>query len=183
MIFRKILLVLVTLTVASTSGASELFTPSVLTPEDQELQRCAYSPIKALKMIKVGYAALYMQNCDRSSVEHEHAPKQLTFIYQRNIPGKAFSSSALNFLKKNLSDEQYEQWEEQIIAFNSAYRSVKGGDRYDICFSPKSGLQLRLNGALIAEIPEIKLGNAYFTIWFGEKPFNPALKKRLLGKS
>ena len=144
------------------------------------LQRCSIAKVKALKIFKVGYASLYLEDC--SAIDNNIAllPKQVSFEYYREIPGDAFAKAATNFLKKNLSAEEFSELEPTIQAFNSKYKDTVAGDRYDLSYIPNKGVSLYLNGKLLSMAENNDFAQAYFKIWFGEKPFSKRLKTNLL---
>ncbi len=154
--------------------------PENINIENTSLQRCSIAPVKALKFIKVGYASLYVNDCDVLTSGLESNLKQLSFEYYKAIPGDAFGKAATNFLVKNLPPEIFDQLEAKITEFNAAYKDIDKGDRYDLRRIPGKGISLYLNGELLSTETDEAFADAYFKIWFGERPFNKKLKSRLL---
>lgn len=154
--------------------------PAQVTIEAKVLNRCSIAPVKALMVFKVGYASIYTQDCAALTEDFYGSIKQLSFEYHRDIPGDAFGKAAANFLKKNLSPESWAALEERINAFNSRYKDIGPGDRYDLVYLPGNGLQLLLNDELLAVETDALFAEAYFTIWLGEHPYDKTLKSRLL---
>lgn len=171
------LLSILLLTVTSQSLASG-FQPSV-SVGNQQLQLCNQAPIKALAFISVGEAALYLLDCDKAEQKLQQ-PIQLSIIYQRAFSADDFIESATKLLQRNVSETEFEQLREELDRFNSNYQAISKGERYDIGYSPSAGLRLQKNGQEISRSASNALGSAYFKIWFGDKPFNKKLKKRLL---
>ena len=158
--------------------SSSAFSESVMIDE-QPLQLCNSAKIKVMALFNVGQAALYLKDC-KQQVEPLNQPIQLSIIYQRKFTPEDFQKSAYKLLQRNLSEQQFEAIEDQLQAFNSNYQAIEKGERYDICYSEKTGLMLHKNGQLISQSPSQALGESYFQIWFGERPFNKKLKKALL---
>lgn len=165
---------------ACVSAIPEPSLPAQVTIENHVLQRCSIAPVKALMVFKVGYASVYTQDCAALSTEFYGSIKQLSFEYYREIPGDAFAKAAANFLKKNLAPETWTALEDKINAFNNRYQDIVPGDRYDLVYLPGKGLQLLLNGELLAAESDPLFAESYFSIWLGEHPYDKTLKSRLL---
>ena len=146
---------------------------------NHQLQLCSQAPIKVLSVISVGKAALYLADCDKTE-QMLQQPIQLAIIYQRAFSAEDFIESATKLLKRNIPQDQFNDLREELDTFNSNYQAIAKGERYDICHSPQTGLLLHKNGRQIARSESSKLAQAYFKIWFGERPFNKKLKKQLL---
>lgn len=150
---------------------------SFIKTEDGELAKCSQTEISVMKFINVADAALYSSDCSRLPDLTENL--QLSFIYHREIAGEDFIEAAETLLKRNLSDAEFSRIKTDLDEFNTAYESVAEGDRYDIRRN-QNGLSLFKNGRLIGEHASMTLGQSYYQIWFGEKPFNDDLKQSLL---
>ena len=159
-------------------GNNQLFSDSVMVGE-QPLELCNNAKIKVMAMFTVGQAAMYLQDC-KQQTEPLNQPIQLSIVYQREFTPEDFQKSAYKLLQRNLSEQQFGAIEDQLQEFNSNYQAISKGERYDICYSENTGLMLHKNGQLISQSPSQALGESYFQIWFGERPFNKKLKKALL---
>lgn len=157
--------------------------PAQVTVDNAVLNRCSVATVKALLVFKVGYASVYTRDCATLATDFYGSMKQLSFEYHREVPGDAFAKAAANFLKKNLSPETWTALEEKINAFNSHYRDIGPGDRYDLVYAPGQGVRLLLNGEVLTAETDPVFAHAYFEIWFGEHPFDKALKSRLLART
>lgn len=174
---------MISLYTATAAAIPDPALPAQVTIENITLNRCSIAPVKALVVFKVGYASLYALDCSRLTEDFYDTTKQLSFEYYREIPGDAFGKAAANFLKKNLEPETWTLLEEKINNFNSHYRDVVAGDRYDMIHTPGEGLQLLLNNELLTTEADPVFAKAYFEIWFGEDPYDKTLKTRLLNPS
>src|SRR5687767_5002755 len=114
------------------SAIPEPLLPAQVTLEQNVLNRCSIAPVKALLVFKVGYASLYTQDCAALSTDFYGSMKQLSFEYHREIPGDAFAKASANFLKKNLTPETWTGLADKIDSFNSHYKDIGPGDRYDL---------------------------------------------------
>ncbi|UTW46265.1 chalcone isomerase family protein [bacterium SCSIO 12696] len=180
----KLFLILVAAMISSVAAATtsiNKFTDHVMV-EEQKLQLCNRADIRVMAMFNVGEAALYLQECDRTQ-ERLDQPAQLSIVYRRDFSAKDFQSSARKLLKRNLDSQTFNAIEAELKRFNDNYQAMSKGDRYDICYSQKSGLMLHKNGELISSSQSQQLGEAYLMIWFGDRPFSQKLKKKLLAAS
>jgi hypothetical protein len=165
---------------ACANAIPEPLLPEQVTLEQGVLNRCSIAPVKALMVFKVGYASLYTRDCAALLHDFYGSMKQLSFEYHREIPGDAFAKASANFLKKNLTDETWAGLADKIDSFNSHYKDIGPGDRYDLIYVPDQGLKLLLNGELLVAESDTLFAHAYLQIWFGEDPYDKTLKSRLL---
>jgi hypothetical protein len=173
--------ILISVVLNSAYAIPEPMLPEQVTIGDAVLNRCSIAPVKALVVFKVGYASVYTQDCATLTTDFYGSMKQLSFEYHREVPGDAFAKAAANFLKKNLPAETWTALEDKINAFNSHYRDIGPGDRYDLVYTPDRGLRLLLNGEILTAEADPVFAHAYFEIWFGAQPYDKTLKSRLLG--
>jgi Chalcone isomerase-like len=160
--------------------AEELFPPFVKTSE-AKLLHCSHAELKAFRLIHVGNAALYLEDCKTTGDIFSKTPKQLRFAYEKAIPAKAFREASEEYLKINLG-QKFTEWEKPFKNFNANYRDVKEGDYYDLVYATKTGLQLFLNNKLLGTLKDSAQSLAYFNVWFGKEPFSEDLKKNLLSR-
>ncbi len=142
------------------------------------LRTCSSAPVKALKFFEVGEAQLARPDCNVEALLTP--PLQLTFAYQRAIPGDAMAKAALVMIERNLSDEQYQTLEARLKQFSSGYRDIEGGDAYHLRYSTDGELELWLNQELLRTERGHDFARAYLSIWFGQQPYSDELKRRLL---
>lgn len=157
-------------------SVAQTFSGQVQT-EHGQLSKCSQTEITVMKFIDVADAALYSSNCAQLPVLS--ADLQLSFIYHREIAAEDFIEAAQTLLERNLSAPEFQQIEQDLAQFNSGYQSVAEGDRYDIRRN-QNGLSLFKNKRLVSQHASTTLGQRYYQIWFGDKPFNEKLKQALL---
>ncbi|GEM_PF-2047307 len=163
-------------TVFASNSVADAFSSHVETDFGQ-LSKCSQTEISVMKFIHVADAALYSSDCSRlPGLTNE---LQLSFIYHREIAAEDFIEAAETLLKRNLSAAEFEQIETDLEEFNAAYESVAEGDRYDIRRN-QNELLLFKNNRLVGQHASSALGQYYYQIWFGDKPFNDKLKSSLL---
>ena len=158
--------------------AEELF-PDYIDSRNARLSRCSRAELKAFRLIHVGNAALYLDDCKKMGTILSPNPKHLRFLYEKAIPAKAFKEASEEYLKINLGPK-YTAWQSAFDTFNSHYQDIKEGDYYDLIYDPKTGLQLNLNNKPLAALNDPVQSLAYLNIWFGKEPFSEELKDSLL---
>jgi len=158
--------------------AEERF-PNFIDSKNVKLSRCSEAELKVFRLIHVGNAALYMDDCKQIDAIFNNNFKLLRFFYDKSIPAKAFKDSSEEYLKINLGP-RYLDWKNAFDKFNSYYQDIKEGDYYDLIYDPKTGLQLNLNNKPLTALNDPVQSLAYLTIWFGKEPFSEELKASLL---
>ena len=172
----RILIILVTM--LPIVHAEELF-PNYIDTNNVRLSRCSKAELKVFRLIHVGNAALYMDDCKKIDVIFYNNFKLLRFFYDKSIPAKAFKDTSEEYLKINLGP-RYFAWKTVFDKFNSYYQDIKEGDYYDLIYDPKTGLQLNLNNKQLTALNDPLQSLAYLNIWFGKEPFSEELKDSLL---
>ena len=81
--------------------AEELF-PVYIDSRNARLSLCSRAELKAFRLIHVGNAALYLDDCKKIGNIFSADPKHLRFLYEKDIPAKAFKEASEEYLKINL---------------------------------------------------------------------------------
>ena len=115
--------------------AEELF-PDTIDSRNSRLSRCSRAELKAFRLIHVGNAALYLGDCKKIGNIFSPDPKHLRFLYEKDIPAKAFKEASEEYLKINLGPK-YAEWQPVFVKFNSHYQDIKEGDYYDLIYDPR----------------------------------------------
>jgi hypothetical protein len=131
--------------------------------------------------IKVAAAGLYLD--DRASPADVLADvaKRLEMQYFWSVSAKDLVKGTEVLLVRNLPPQKLAAVRVELDAMNALYRDVKAGDRCSLTYVPGAGTSLALNGQTLGTVPGRDFAAAYFSIWFGEKPMDAGLKKKLLG--
>ena len=146
-------------------------------PDDTAIATCAAHEIVVAGFVQVGLAELALADCADAGAVLADLPKRYSITLARPIAGAALADSARELLRRNLGQAA------GLPAFecmNRAYRDAAKGDRYDIEWLPADGLRLRLNGETLARCPAPAAAATYFSIWFGETPFQSRTRDALL---
>ena len=165
--------------VLTSVGKSEELFPAHVNNSKIQLKLCSQAELKAFRLIHVGNAALYLEDCNKISDIFSITPKRLRFLYDTTIPAKAFREASYEYLKINLG-HKFSQWKISFDQFNNNYQDIKAGDYYDLIYDPLTGLLLQLNGKDLATIQDPDIALAYLNVWFGNEPFSEDLKNKLL---
>ncbi|HEC73453.1 MAG TPA: hypothetical protein ENI26_03660 [Methylophaga aminisulfidivorans] len=144
---------------------------------DVTMNNCQQTSISVMAFINVADVGFFMPDCQQRPAYSGN--KQLSFIYHRSIDAEDFVEAAETLIKRNVSADIYQQIEPDLNQFNSGYEDVDEGDRYDIRLITDE-LFLLKNNKILAKSNSALLGEMYFRIWFGEKPFKQDIKSKLL---
>ncbi len=133
--------------------------------------------------IKVYDAALYA-NAETNSQE-AMAPETsrcLKLIYDVSLSVKDFVLGAETILARQHTPEKIAELRKGIDMLHDAYRDVKKGDSYYLCYdAPQRLTTLTLNETQLVAVPSKEFAEAYFGIWLGAvEPIDDKLRDRLL---
>lgn len=146
----------------------------------QKLQLASLARLYYKIIFTGAVAGLYLTDKQHLDNVLADVPKRLEFVYFGGLDAEDFVEAANESLTKNLNPDQLERFSREIDAFNSLYVDIKKNDRYAISYIPGGGLRLAHNGEVLGEVGNAEFAAAYFTIWFGDTPFNNHLKTSLL---
>jgi hypothetical protein len=131
--------------------------------------------------VKVAAAGLYLtSDGDRSRVLAD-VPKRLEMQYFWGVKASDLAAGAEFMLSRNVSADQYLALRDRLREFHKSYEDVAAGDRVVIEYQAGSGTTLSRNGRPLGHIEGAEFAAAYFSIWFGDRPLDEQLKKKLLG--
>lgn len=139
-----------------------------------------------LGFIKVYDAALYVDTGNGSqALIDSKTSRCLKLTYDVSLGVKDFVLGAETILARQLSPEQISRLRPEIDMLHSAYRDVRKGDSYSLCYDAAQQLTtLSLNDTKLVAVPSKDLAEAYFGIWLGAvQPIDEKLRDRLLGNS
>ncbi|GAB4189584.1 MAG: hypothetical protein Tsb002_16740 [Wenzhouxiangellaceae bacterium] len=166
---------------AQSAAASDQRLPATTIVGENSLQRCAVVPMKVFAFVKIGDAGLYLPKCSQAGDIMERIPKQFTIALSRDASGSRLQDMAEDLLEENLGDEVVDNGLFDCIT--QFYIDASEDDLYDVRYIPQQGLELRLNDEILATCDDHDQAHLYFSIWFGEEPFNQRLKQALLERS
>ena len=89
--------------------AEELF-PDYIDSRNVRLSRCSRAELKAFRLIHVGNAALYLDDCKKIGNIFSADPKHLRFLSVKVIPAKAFKQASEAY-PKITPQKKYLVWE------------------------------------------------------------------------
>lgn len=140
---------------------------------------------KKAMFIKVYAGGLYLQqrSADAGKIIDADEPMavKMHFIYDGVSSEKLIEAWNEGFAKATGGD--IGPTREEIDAFNGLFTGeAKKGDVYNMIYVPEDGLSVYMNGALKGTIRGLPFKRALFTIWFGDDPADPGLKKGMLGR-
>ncbi len=161
------------------SQESNRLEPS-LSIEGRTLKLCGEVTLRALGLFKFGYGGLYLADCNDYTRVTGNVAKQWSVLLTRNAKGSKLSDIADEALEDNFNEQQLAALDSTFSCITDAYRDAAKGSQVDVRYIPGTGLQLLQDQELLADCGGGAGAAEYFRIWFGEKPFNKSLKKRIL---
>ena len=136
-----------------------------------------------LGFIKVYDAALYANTQSSGKVVLDHETSRcLKLTYDVSLTVKDFVLGAETILARQHPPEVIADLREKIDLLHDAYRDVKKGDSYYLCYDATQRLTtLTLNDNELVAVPSPDFAEAYFGIWLGAvQPIDKTLRERLL---
>ena len=144
--------------------------------------------VRYLKMIKVYDISLYSPGeIKAETILNPNVSKCLKLDYAINLSVDKFRLATTKVLKRQHNSEYLEKIKAPLEAFQRAYKPVKKGDSYSLCYNGKNQLmRLDLNDKNLIEIKSAELAKAYLGIWLSKnrpisgplyRSFFPYIKK------
>lgn len=147
----------------------------------QKLEIMGAGVLRYLGFIKAYAGALYVPPGIGPDEVLEDTPKRLVVEYFHALKGEDFGPATYEGLGRNLSPAAIDKLRRRIDVHNSLYEDVRPGDRYSLTYIPGVGTELALNGSSRGVIEGADFAAAIFSLWLGEKPFDPKFKQALMG--
>jgi hypothetical protein len=116
-----------------------------------------------------------------NSKAHSHTePYALELVYDLALKGaKIAERSVAEMRKVGYTDEaKLKRWGDEMAKI---FPDVKKGDTLVGVFVPGKEVRFYSQTKLIAAIPDVEFGKAFFDIWLSEKTSEPKLRQRLMG--
>lgn len=111
----------------------------------------------------------------------EDVPKYLEVEYHVSIPGKSLTDYTITHMKRNVTREEFSDLKTEILQMGEYFVDLKPRDRFSLIYLPGVGTQFAHNGKLVGVVSGDKFGRALFSVWIGVKPFDPSLKRKIIG--
>lgn len=106
--------------------------------------------------------------------------KALVLAYKRDFSSEELREVTANLFTENNPSALVDEVQSELKLFNSFYRDIKAGDRYQLTLREDQGIELSLNGNSVGRVKNSKFGSAVFNIWFGDRPFSRSFRDKLL---
>lgn len=145
-----------------------------------ELKATAYAYY--LRWIKIYKAALYgLPGVEARRLLDMRTPMCLDIHYLKPIGREIFIEAAEKILRRQHGKRELQDLRNGIEQLHRAYKDVEPGDRYSLCYSPKDGTTLLLNGEPQVTVEGRDFARAYLGIWLGRQPLSESLRNELIG--
>ena len=134
--------------------------------------------------VSVYAAGLYLPEAtqDAQAVIAADGPRQVLmhFVYDGVSRDKITRGWSEGF-RANLDDAAFADFEADLAAFNALFEDAREGDVYALTYRPGQGTEVRLNGETRGRIAGQGFIRALLSVWLGDHPADPSLKRALLG--
>lgn len=132
--------------------------------------------------IKAYVAGLYLgPGADAEDILAD-TPKRLEISYFWTISAERFVASTREAIERNSDPATLARIGPHVDRFLALYRGVEPGDRYSLTYIPGVGTELALNGTPLGNVEGADFAAAVFSVWFGDREIDTALKKSLLAQ-
>lgn len=113
-------------------------------------------------------------------------PRRLVITMLRDVSGEDFNEAIINFVSTEAGSMQAKSIDHVMLlgkAIASQPKGLRKGDTLTMDWVPGTGTVIELNKKpLVEPMRDIAFYNALLNIWLGDKPADPALKTKLLGR-
>lgn len=132
--------------------------------------------------VNVYVAALYSQQTSRDpkALLAASGPDELILQFVRNVDVDDLTKAWNEGFERN-AKAQLPAFKDRIAKLNSWMADMKTGQRLSFIRKPGAGIEVAVNGTTKGTIEGDDFARALLSIWLGETPPNPELKKGLLG--
>ena len=137
-------------------------------------------------MIKVYDIGLYSPtSLNAKNVLNTNISKCLKIDYAIDLSVDKFRLATKKVLNRQHTPEYLQSIQQPLDALQSAYKPVKKGDTYHLCYNGKNkNIRLELNDTKLIEIQSSELAKAYLGIWLSKhKPISKPLYKTLFARN
>jgi hypothetical protein len=155
--------------------------PPAQTIGSHQLELKGTGTIHYLGIFRVSKAGFYLPPATSPDAALSDIHRRLELTYFYDIDREDFITSTRYWIRKNVSEVEYEALAPRIAAFNALYEDVRKGDRYGLTYQPGIGTTLDLNGVVKGTVPGADFAAALFSIWIGPEPLTRRLRAALLG--
>lgn len=131
---------------------------------------------------RIYVGALYTESATGMTDSLAEQSKQIDIHYFHHTPKKHMIRVAEKTLKKNLSPKAFSSLSPKIVQLHDAFLDGEKGSVASITHVHGTGLVYRFDHKTIITIPGDDFANAYFSVWLGEHPSSPSIKKAMLGE-
>ncbi|MBU1188856.1 MAG: chalcone isomerase family protein [Gammaproteobacteria bacterium] len=158
--------------------------PQSIDTGNARLQLCGSVTLRALGLIKFGYAGLYLDQCAQAdAVLQGSVAQQYSVLLTRDAEGERLRDMALDSLADNFDQQALAARSEEFNCMTDAYANTPEGSRIDVRFEPARGLRMLVDDAVVADCGGDDEAAGYFSIWFGAEPFNETMRDKLLSQA
>ncbi len=108
------------------------------------------------------------------------SPQRLELFYFRDIDRSDVIKAANTALERQQPKETLSRLRPELDRLHNSFQDIKPGDRYDLSWDRKDGMNLTRNGKVIFASPDAELAKVYFAIWLAPDGLSSDLRDKLL---
>ncbi len=115
-------------------------------------------------------------------IHESRQPRAVHLVFQRKISGQRIRSDFLELLGERTTDDEWRAIRKSARAYADPFDrgDVSKGDRFELSWTPESGLVSRFNGEPLSQIKNPRFTRILWSIWTG--PNSVLNREALLGK-
>ncbi len=132
--------------------------------------------------VDVYVAALYLENPGSNgyAICESSETKRLILHFVRDVGGGDIAGAWAEGFMKNSGDD-INVYESRITTLNSWMSDMKDDEIMMFTYTPGTGLEISVKGAVKGIIEGSDFASVFFSIWLGDDPPNGGLREGLLG--
>lgn len=109
------------------------------------MKLCTEHTIRYALLVKIAYVGLYKPACDMNQNILKIPEKLIRFNYQVDVKASVFQELAVKYFKKNIDEELYQLYSDELKQFNKSYVDISANDSYDLFHENGKKLSLYKN--------------------------------------
>jgi hypothetical protein len=133
--------------------------------------------------VDVYVAGLYVEKKSSNSTEliKSTQVRHMDLHLVRNVSAEELNDAIEKSFKKG-TGAQFSKYKERMVTFKKMIPNLKDGQEIAFTMAPGKGTEVLFGGKSRGRIPGDDFAEVLMSLWLGDNPPNPGLKKGLLGK-
>ena len=136
---------------------------------------------KRLMFMELFVAGFYLDKDVERTRALEDVGKRVEISYFKSVSAQTFINFVAKRMKKNMTPMEYKQVEDRVTSLETLFVDLDAGDLFTMTYIPGTGTRFEHNGRILGTVPGADFGKGIFATWVGERPFDKAVKRKVLG--